>query len=641
MICLMGFFCKTCGAVLPPQSQDKYCSHCQKNKAPQKPSGSWGIFPFPHIRKGQKEFLKDAEHAIRNKRTLIAHAPTGIGKTAAVLTAAIKEKGTYKIFFLTSKQSQHRIVIDTLQKMPSHITATDIISKQHMCPREESKLPYPVFEKFCSEKGQTECNLFNNDMSTIVKILQEYARPVEDIIQLCHSHHVCPHKAALLAGRDTDIIICDYNYIFSDIRERIFNILKTKLENTIIIIDEAHNLPDRIRSHLEEKISLPLLKEAFQLLHENGSMLAGFVKRLSHELYSITGGEKRITQEFLDKKITQSLQGGLGPYRKRDDILDELEMTSRDLLESNVMNSAPLQLFSFLTAWATPGRAVFRSYKPDPPTFTVGLLDPALYTREVFVRVSGAVLMSGTLHPGEMYADLLGIDNPYIKNYPSPFPQVNRKIVSKGYLTTRYEERTIHMFQAYAQAICDLAQVVPGNVAVFFPSYDLLNEVSGHLTNSSMGREMIVEDRAYTKAEKEMLVNSLRNSNNRLLLAVQGGSLSEGVDYENNSLSSIIIAGMPFPPPSLELEALQEYYSSKFGHRKGYEYTRVYPSLNRVLQAVGRCIRSETDRAFIVLLDKRFNYPQYKKSMPQGFTYKKSVDLVASCKQFFHPQDSS
>ena len=146
-------------------------------------------------------------------------------------------------------------------------------------------------------------------MSAIVKILQEHTRPVEDIIQLCRHHHVCPHKAALLAGRDTDIIICDYNYIFSDIRERIFGILKTKLENTIIIIDEAHNLPDRIRSHLEEHISLPLLKDAFTILHENKSQLAGFAKRLSHELQNITGGEKRITQEFLDKKDTASPTG--------------------------------------------------------------------------------------------------------------------------------------------------------------------------------------------------------------------------------------------------------------------------------------------------------------------------------------------
>lgn len=637
----MGFFCDICGALLPPRSQHTYCSHCQKNTARQVLSDSRDIFPFSHIRKGQKEFLKDAEYALKNKEILMAHAPTGIGKTAAALTAAIKEKGTHKIFFLTSKQSHHRIVIETLQKMPSHITATDIISKQHMCPRAESQLPYPVFEKFCSEKGQKHCNLFNRDMSAIVQILQERTRPVEDIMQLCRHHHVCPHKAALLAGRDTDIIICDYNYIFSDIRERIFGIIKTQLENIIIIIDEAHNLPDRIRSHLEEHLSLPLLKDAFTILHENNSWLAGFAKRLSHELSNIAGGETQITQEFLDKKLMQALQGSLDPYKKRDDILEDLEATSRDLLESNPLNSAPLQLFSFLKAWGTTGNSVFRSYTPDPPTITVGLLDPSLYTREVFSRVSGAVLMSGTLHPGDMYADLLGIDNPYIKSYSSPFPRGNRKIVSDRYLTTRYEERTNKMFQEYAQTICNLSRVVPGNIAVFFPSYDLIHEVYEHLAYMNVGRHIIVEDRAYTKAEKEMLVNSLRTSDTHLLMAVQGGSLSEGVDYENNSLSSILIAGMPFPPPSLELEALQDYYSSKFGKQKGYDYTRVYPSLNRVLQAVGRCIRSETDRAFIVLLDKRFNYPKYRQSMPQGFTYHTSVDLIAECTQFFSPHDSS
>ena len=109
MGCPMSFFCDICGALLPPNSQDTYCLQCQKNKPRQKPSASRDIFPFPHIRPGQKEFLNDVAYALREKGILMAHAPTGIGKTAAVLTAAIKEQDNHKIFF--SQVSNHNIVL--------------------------------------------------------------------------------------------------------------------------------------------------------------------------------------------------------------------------------------------------------------------------------------------------------------------------------------------------------------------------------------------------------------------------------------------------------------------------------------------------------------------------------------------------
>ena len=289
-------------------------------------------------------------------------------------------------------------------------------------------------------------------------------------------------------------------------------------------------------------------------------------------------------------------------------------------------------------AWHIEGPEVFRSFIPDPPRLKIALLDPAVFSREVFDRVSGAGLMSGTLYPGKMYADILGVTNPIIKEYRSPFPLENRKIVSVTHLTTRYEDRGAAMYQAYATSICAVADVTPGNVAVFFPSYDILNNISEYVCRRPLEKQVIIEERESSKWEKHNLLTLLQQGDTYLLMGVQGGSLSEGVDYENNCLSSIIIAGMPFPPPSLELQALQDYSSQKFGELKGYEYVRMYPSLNRVLQAVGRCIRSETDRGFIVLMDKRFNYPRYKEAMPQGFQYRFTSRVSDDCRDFFRHQ---
>lgn len=642
----MGNFCDNCGSLIPPQKNGTcpYCENDQhgsdnyqiQDEIEEKMGSSEGLFPFRDVREGQKEFMEDSKDIFSKGDSLIAHAPTGIGKTAAVITSAIKTKREdEKIFFLTSKQSQHRIAINTVKNMPSEVSAVDVISKQNMCPREESRLPYPVFEKFCSENGQQKCNLFNKEMGRVVENLKDESKHVHRIVDICKSQSVCPHKAALMAGKSADIIVCDYNYIFSDIRERIFDLLDLELEDASIIVDEAHNLPDRVRGNLKEELNISILNEAFKLLQDPSPSLASFVRRLANEFQEIDEDEKGVDKDYLDKRIEAALKGGFGQFKDIKSVMDGLEDSARDILERDPQATAPLKLFSFLSDWSIEGEEVFRSFKPNPPTFKVGLLDPAKKTEDVFNRVSSSVLMSGTLHPGEMYADILGIDDPFIEKYRTPFPKKNRKIVSTKNLTTSYKEREITMFQAYANSLADVANNTPGNVAVFFPSYNLLQDIENRLNMVHLEKNILVEEKRHSKRDREKMVDRLKSSDSNILLAVQGGSLSEGVDYRNNILSAVIVAGIPFPPPSLETKALQGYYTEKFGKHKGYNYASIYPALNSVLQAAGRCIRSKEDRGLIVLMDKRFNYPRYKKSMPDEFEYDKTDDLVKVCEDFF------
>ena len=119
------------------------------------------------------------------------------------------------------------------------------------------------------------------------------------------------------------------------------------------------------------------------------------------------------------------------------------------------------------------------------------------------------------------------------------------------------------------------------------------------------------------------------------MLAVMGGSMSEGIDYKDNLLDSVIVVGMPFAPPSLEQDELIRYYDVKFGPGHGRDYGYTYPAMNRVLQAIGRCIRSETDRAAVILLDKRFGYPNYRRYFPGDIALNTPVDLGASLRDFY------
>ncbi len=640
----MDDFCENCGTLMNAIDGNRVCPKCERSDDKleffSEGDGRFStddlLFPFKKIREGQKKFLEDVEKTFEEGSTLIAHAPTGIGKTAAVLPPAVrKKKDDQKIFFLTSKQSQHNIAIETIKNMPEHVKAIDVISKKNMCLREASKLPYPVFEEFCSGEGQSRCNLFNQKMSEVVEKLRRETKHVSELVRLCESFNVCPHKSALVAGKESDIIVCDYNYIFSDIRERIFDLLEIDLEDAILIIDEAHNLPDRIRSNLEETLTVEILDEASSILLGYSSSLSSFMRRFSRELTSIDAEEKRIQKEFLDKKVNNALKGGLSQFDSIDDLLADLKIVATDIVEEDPSATAPMRVYSFLDSWKEEGEEIFRSIEKSPIRINVKLMDPSRFSADVFKTVVGSVLMSGTLHPGEMYADILGIEDAKAEKYSSPFPDENRKIVSLGNLTTAYKERGLNMYQAYANSIADLGNNTPGNVAVFFPSYDLMNRIYDRLNMVHLEKDLIVEEREHSKKEKKELVGRLKKSDNNVLLGVQGGSLSEGVDYRGNILSAVMIVGIPFPPPSLEVEALEEYYTAKFGENKGYKYSRIYPTMNRVLQAAGRPIRSKNDRALIILADKRFNYDRYKKNLPDNFDYGVTRNIEKVCKDFF------
>ncbi len=595
-----------------------------------------GIFPYERVRSGQKQFMEDAEEAFRDGRILLAHAPTGIGKTVASLTAAVQNVDDKKIFFLTSKQSQHRMAIDTIRELRRDISAVDVISKQHMCPLEESiNLPYAAFERFCGKVGKARCGIYGPRIDSVVEKIREEPLHVDELRTECVRRSVCPHKAALEAAKEAQVLVCDYNYIFSDIRDTVLKNLEVELEDIYLIVDEAHNLPDRVRSHLNETVTLPLLQEAFGLLNDVNGDLAGVIKRLGNELAGVDMDTTVVDRSFFDDMVEVALRGGFGRYEDVDPLIDDLYEAAIESVEKDPAATAPLYLVSFLSQWQNEGEEVFRCFEPDPRSIRVSLLDPAYISAEVFDRTPGAVLMSGTLHPGEMYADLLGVEDPMIRDYPSPFPRKNRKVVSVNNLTTSYKERGVPMYQAYANAIADVCNNTPGNVACFFPSYLLMNKVVDRLERVHLEKQFMIEERKLGKRGKEKMVDKLRYNHDRLLIGVQGGSLSEGVDYRDNILSSVIIVGIPFPPPSLELEALQEYYTEKFGRQKGYDYTRIYPALNRVLQAAGRSIRSKHDRALIALLDRRFNYPRYKDCMPEEFHYDVTDNLSQECVAFF------
>jgi DNA excision repair protein ERCC-2 len=608
------------------------------------------FFPFPRIRRGQDAFLADARRTVAEGKHLLAHAPTGIGKTAVGLAAALEyAMGHNKIvFFLTSKQSQHRIAIDTLRRMRARgvpVAVVDVIAKQAMCLQDAAPAFGKAFHEFCDLKVKArKCGFFNRAADPVVRTVQERVLHVQELVRVSAAVGTCPHKAALEAAKKAHVVVCDYNYVFSPIQERIFQRLNRPLDDAILVVDEAHNLPDRIRGHLCGDLTLTDLAKAEREardLHPELAFHLGRLVRILVRLFGSVQGERRIDRAFLVHRVEKVLRGGLGKRPRYADFVGLLERAGEEAVRRG-RNTVLLDVAEFFRRWAGDDEGVVHIMEGGAARrLRYRLLDPSVLSRAVFDRAHASILMSGTLHPGGMYADLLGIppDRRLVRSYPSPFPPENRMILLTPRLTTLYERRDPPMFRRIAEEIARLAAATPGNVAAFFPSYALLRKIGKVLAASSHGKRLLVERQDWSKAQRDAAVEMLRVLEGRggaLLLGVQGGSFSEGVDYANNLLRAIVIVGLPLGPPTVEVEALKTYYMAKFGRERGLDYAYVYPALNKVLQSAGRAIRSETDRAVIVLMDGRLAEPRYRRRLPRDFVFRVSRSVADEARTFFY-----
>lgn len=610
------------------------------------------LFPFDRIRPSQAAFLEDARRAIAAGHHLVAHAPTGLGKTAVALAAGLEHalREDMVVLFLTSKQSQHRIAIETVQRMEARgvdLQVVDVIGKHAMCLQPDAPKGGRAFHAYCDAKvGSRACTFYSADAEAAVKEIRERTLHVQDLVQACNRHGVCPHKAALESAKGAVAIVCDYNYVFSDLQERIFGRIGRSLEDSILLVDEAHNLPDRIRSQQCADLSLFGLMRAARDARQVDPTLAAELNAFAQALQAALRPFRRespVSRDFLDDIVRRAAGGG--PTLRCEDLGRDCRRAGEILMRLG-LTTPLLDVASFLRMWGEREEAVLRlADGGTEKRVSYRLLDPSILSGSVFREVYASVIMSGTLHPAGMYADLLGLEpgRRVLRAYASPFPPENRCVLVTPRVTTAYGRRDERMYRAIAEEITRIAAAVPGNVASFFPSYDLMERVLACVRWSDMPKEVLVEKKTWSKADRDHSLQWLhaRRMTGGLIVGVLGGGLSEGVDYRDNLLRAVCIVGLPLSPPTLEVDALKTYYTGKFGGEKGYEYAVVYPALNKVLQAAGRPIRSERDRAIVVLMDRRYLDQRYAAGMPPDFRYHATEDAAREAIAFFREESAA
>lgn len=619
---------------------------------------AYPLFPHERVRKGQLRFLDDVHSAMSEGGLLVAHAPTGIGKTASALVPAVQHAmdASRLVMFLTPKQSQHRIAIDTLKKMDARcegsIKVVDVIAKQAMCPRVDRGVHHAAFHEFCRNQVRMgKCRQYRRPNGSVVKRIQSRIMHVDELVKVARRAGVCPHRAALDAAAGADVMVCDYNYVFvPDLSDAIVGRMERGWEDIVLVVDEAHNLPERAREAASGAITQYLLERASEELKGGSGHLRKVVMdmmtRLDEMATTVPRGEQMVVEPgpFVEA-VEAALGSSLDPMGY-DELVGHLKEAGREVSsDEELATSAVSDLAAFLEGFPHGTDTVLRTLEVDGgPRLSYRLLDPSVITKERFDSVHAAVLMSGTLWPVQMYADLLGLDGSRVRHgeYRSPFPPEHRLVLVTPGLTTRYTARGPEMYARLAAGVSDVLRSTPGNVAVFAPSYALVGSIRDSLEAGGRkalgGKELLVEERGMGKRDREELTDSLKKlkaGRGGVLMGVQGGSLSEGVDYIGNLLSAVVVIGLPLAPPSREVDALVNYFDVKFGRGRGEEYGYINPAMNRVVQAAGRLIRTERDRGVVVLMDERFLHGRYLGTFPPDWTPEPEVDLEGRISDFF------
>ncbi len=217
---------------------------------------------------------------------------------------------------------------------------------------------------------------------------------------------------------------------------------------------------------------------------------------------------------------------------------------------------------------------------------------------------------------------------------PSPFPNENRLNLIIPKTTTKYAMRSPRMYEEIARVCAQLSHEVPGNLAIFFPSYAILRDVKATL-DPLVEKTVFAEHGSLTREEREELLDRFRarQDTGAILLGVMGGSFSEGIDLPGDELRAVVIVGLPLGRLDLETQALVDYYQKKFG--KGWEYGYTFPAFNKTLQSAGRCIRSESDRGAIIFLDERYAWESYHRCFPSEWDIRITLRFPDLVRDFF------
>jgi DNA excision repair protein ERCC-2 len=553
-------------------------------------------FPHPEFRKGQRLLAESVYKACTAGRSLLAQAPTGIGKTIGTLFPVLKAmggQGLDKIFFLTAKTPGRQLALDALHRLKTHaplmpLRVLELVARDKACEH---------LDKACHGDSCPLAKGFYDRLPAARLAAAAHAdlsKPALRTIALSHS--VCPYYLAQAMVRHSDVVVGDYNHFF-DLSAMLFALAQQDEWRVSVLVDEAHNLIPRarqmytaelssesalrLRAHAPVELKRPFTRalKPWRALAQSQTQAYLVYSELPEKLiYALQQLSGDITEFFADNPthVDAALQG----------FYFELLFFMR-LVELHGAHS----LFD-VTLQDSGSLLCLRNVVPAP------------MLKARWAAAQSATLFSATLKPTHYLQTLLGLpDDVLWVDVPSTFEPSQLQVQVARHISTRFADRQQSLHSVVALMARQYTRR-PGNYLAFFSSFDYLQAVLQAFVLAHPHINTWQQTRRMDEAARDAFLNQFGADTEGIGFAVLGGAFGEGIDLPGTRLIGAFIATLGLPQVNPVNEQFRARLQATVG--QGYDFTYTFPGLQKVVQAAGRVIRTPQDQGVVWLMDDRF-----------------------------------
>lgn len=571
-------------------------------------------FPYPEFRTGQRVLAESVYKSAMKQRHQLIQATTGIGKTLGTifpLLKAMPEAKLDKVFFLTAKSSGRELglnAIRTVQKtnpgLP--IRTLELTSREKSCEHpdkschgESCPLANGFYDRLPNARNEA-LKLNMMDKSTIRKVALK--------------HQICPYYLSQDLANWSDVVVGDYNYYF-DLHALLYAGTVLNEWKVSVLVDEAHNMIERSRKMYSAELNY-----------------GAFNEMLAHVPKSLKGVLEKLNVSWAVLNRRQTVRYEVYPYipEEFEDALQRVISKITDYLaEYPTFNDAKVLNFYFdalqfsTLAESFGDHSLFDITKTETSvglfqqdaTLCIRNVIPAKHLTPRFQAANSNTLFSATLSPSSFFNDMLGLpENTSFLDVESPFDASQLKVKVARHISTRFKERH-SSHEPIVHLVAKQFIERPGNYILFLSSFDYLNDVQSLFNSLYPHIPTRAQLRVMSEMDKQQFINDFTLTSEGIAFAVLGGSFGEAIDLTGDRLIGAFIATLGLPQLNDVNEQMRLRMEKIFG--LGYEYTYLYPGLQKVVQAAGRVIRTTNDSGVIHLMDDRYNQSKIKKLLPK------------------------